>query len=190
MVQRPGFYNLKKNLTVDKLNKEIGSLYVKDQTGRSSVKRGLALQKLVTGNLSNKSKGEAKKYFIKYGVQGSQGAKREKMIELMFGGSSKKISGMSNIKTSDGRGFLTEKQVANNRRRNRQRDDLTREDRKEESFAGGAVLTRSIGISEAKKNKDSLDSISAKSLGIGKNNTIGFAGQQPNKPVIGVNTNN
>lgn len=187
MAQKLGFYSLKKRLPSTELNKKIGGLHIKDSAG-SSAKRGLTLQKWLTGNLRNKTKGEAKKYLIKYGVQGSQGEKREKILELMFGGSSG--SGKKGVKTIDGRGFLTEKQVARNlRRAQRDRIDeigITREARETGEFAGNVVSTSSISVSDSKKEKSG---IGMGRIGINAGQT-GFAGGQAGKATIGINSKN
>ncbi|MFH0955654.1 MAG: hypothetical protein V1801_00335 [Candidatus Falkowbacteria bacterium] len=182
MVQKTlGQWSIRKKMPLSELNKRVGSIYVKDQVGRSSVKRSMVLQKWLTDNLKNKTEGQAKKYLIKYGIQGSQGLKREKVLELIFGDGSKKTGGGKAVKASDGRSFLTEKQIARNLMANMQRDEITREETKT-SFAGGTVSTRSIGISESQKNKNP---IGAERLGI--KNQVGFAGGQSGKATPGIN---
>jgi len=176
MAQKFGFYGLNKKLSIDKLNSKVGSVYFKPNksSGKiiSGIQRGANLKKI----LINAAKGKTpftvnKDLHIKYGVSFKQ---RKKVMDFIEGG-------------KDG-GLSPERVKTNLRRAQRDRIDEVRfgRDDSKSSFAGNNVVsTTSINVpSKVKINKDSLDSISAKRLGIGVNNTIKFAGEQPNKPVI------
>ncbi|MBI2459326.1 MAG: hypothetical protein HYV53_02105 [Parcubacteria group bacterium] len=86
------------------------------------------------------------------------------------------------IKASDGKSYLTEKQIARNLRANMQRDELIDRDKRKTVFSGNTVSKKSVSISRVQKDKNDLG-LSRIGLNAGP---VGFAGGQPSKiaPVV------
>lgn len=136
MGQRLGFYGLNKKLSVDKLINKVGGIYFKPNKSGGKIASGVQRGANLKRTLIYAAKGKTPYTFnrelqFKYGIAGSQGGKRKKIMELIKDG---KKNG------------LTEEQVKKNLKFNIQKDEsgLTKQEYKT-SFAGGRVSTKSIG---------------------------------------------
>ncbi|MDD4901500.1 MAG: hypothetical protein PHS62_05405 [Patescibacteria group bacterium] len=174
MMQRISRIVLNKNLSASKLNSKVGGVAI-----GGNVQRGVALKKTLINLGAGKTESLFKKQLEREGVFGSQMGKREKILKLVHDSNGKKPSlgdKTKAIKASDGKTLLTDKQIANNLNRTRDRGDswsVRGENRTK--YGGGSVVSHGVyGASNISGNMGNI--------GINKG-SVGFAGNyRGNKP--------